>query len=441
MSIPFFNRSTREYLGTDIYEDSQTLSDRKDDYEGFQEDLAPVTYRDRKRMQFLFSNAFKQLFPYLSGITLLFLVVFLSFNINRILEEGITLTDGIIGVISLIMCIGLVSLNEIVKTRSLSDFFKAKVKKEKAGSSLLYQAVGTSLLSIVGSGLGLYLLVYQINDKSAHLKLGAQNSQLATKSTWTGDSLRIVQNYQSSIDQKRESINRYDPKKYRTLRDRLNNEAIALSEKMQDELSKARTNRERQNLQTQSQLSTALMKNDELAGGNAWIAVFFIVLAEILNILCHRFCWMYKARATREGIEFGALEASSDKTAYEIQLQRLGAFLQSRNFQITGIEPAQIPGQAPLKSEPESSKIGYKVHAHTRRYDPSAPKNPDVIEKVVEKVIVQKKEIHGYEITCANCGKQAIMKRKSAKFCSRKCRIKKYNEGVRERRRRLNFEG
>jgi len=183
------------------------------------------------------------------------------------------------------------------------------------------------------------------------------------------------------------------------------------------------------------------MKNDELAGGNAWIAVFFIVLAEILNILCHRFVWVYKARSTKEGIEFGAIEASSDKTAYEIQLQRLGAFLQSRNFQISGIEQIQIPGQAPTKSEPESSKIGYRVHAHHRRHDPSAPKNPDVVERVVQKVIVLKEEVHGFEITCANCGKLAIMKRKSAKFCSRKCRIKKYNEGVRERRRRLNFEG
>jgi len=195
MNFPFFNRSTREYLGADIYEESQTLSDRKDDYEGFQEDLAPLTYRDRKRIQYRFTNAFKQIFPYLSGITLLFLVVFLSFNINRILEEGITLADGVIGAISLIMCIGLVTINEVVKTRSLSDFFKAKVKKEKPGSSLLYQAVGTSILSIVGSGLGLYLLVYQINDNSTKLKQGARSNQIATRSTWTNDSLRIVQNY------------------------------------------------------------------------------------------------------------------------------------------------------------------------------------------------------------------------------------------------------
>lgn len=445
-NFPFFNRSTREYLGADIYQESQELADRKDDYLGFQEDLQPLTYRDRKRAQFLFSYGFKLAFPYLSGITLLALVIFLSFNINRVLEEGISFAAAAIGLISLIMCIGLVTLNELVKTRSLSDYFKARIKKERPGTSLLYQAIVTATISIVGSGLGLYLLVYQINDNSQALNQGAQIQQTATRSTWANDSLRIVQNYQSAINQKRESIKRYDPGKYRTLRDRLNNEAIALSDKMQSELKRARTARDLSSQQTQLQLSSDLLDNHRLAGGNAWIATFFIVLAELLNIICHRFVWVYKARSAREGIEFGALESSVDKTTYEIQLQRLGAYLQSQNINISSMEQMQIPRQGPAKSDPESGRIGFKTQHQMGRQDPSAsensdaPKTPDSPEKVVEKVIVHKHEIHGYEITCLHCGKTAIKQRKTAKFCSGKCRIAQYNKGVQQKRKRLNFE-
>ena len=360
MKIPFFNRSSREYLGSDIYNDSQQLTDRKDDYEGFQEDLKPETYRDKKRLQFIFTSFYRLIFPYLSGITLLFLVVFLSFNIDQVIREGLTLKSGIIGGISLLMCVALVGLNELVKTRSLSDYFKDVAKRIRPDSRLLTQAVITSCISIIGSGAGLYLLVYQINDNSHQIEQGASQSEATALTSWQADSIRITALYLPSIQQKRESISRYNPKKYRTLRDKLNNEAIALSNKMQSELSVAKAERQNRQSEISAKRLSELQQNEDTAGGNAWIACIFILLGEMLNIISHRFCWIYKARSAREGIEFGAIEASEEKTAYEIQLQRLGAFLHGQNVNQVQVLPG--PGQAGTaqKQPGQPGKIGFQ---------------------------------------------------------------------------------
>lgn len=383
MKMPFFNRSTRDYLGPDIYDETQQLTDARDQYESFQEDLRPKTYREKYAIIFRITTTFKAIFPFLSAATLLGLVIFLSFDIEAFLTNTIDFKGWIIGIISLLGCLFLVGLNETIKTRSLSEIFYQLVRKVQISWKVISRALTTTMISIIGSAIGLFLITYQITDQSGELKQSANQQKTTAQNAWRNDSLRIVSGYEPIIAQKRETINSFHPTKFRTKRNQLNDEIIQLTNKMESELRAAKDDRLNTLNQAESQLANGLIENDNKASERGWIAFGLIVFLELLNIYCHFFSWEYKARCTKEGIDFGALETSSAKTAYEIQLQRLGAFLQSSG------QTFVIPQIQTQKMEPK--KIGFEQGHKESPKDDSKDKNTssdleELINKIAEKI-------------------------------------------------------
>lgn len=384
MNFPFFNRSTRDYLGTDIYEETQSVTDGRDDYEGFQEELRPKTYREKNRPIYMLTAFFKIAFPYLSGGTLLGLVIFLAFDVEAVLENRLNLTGWIVGIVSLMGCIFLVAINETVKTRSLSEAFYAMVKKITIPGGVKSRAIITTIVSIVGSAIGLYLITYQISDNSGEIKTRAQNIQATAAKTWSDDSLRIVNSFSANISEKEKTMQNFDPAKFRTKRNSINDEIIQLTQEREDRIKEAKAERQAATQNALTQMETELTTNDQDASGRGWIALAVIVILEALNIYCHFFTWTYKAKSVKEGIEFGAIESSSEKTTFEIQMQRLGAFLQNQGY---AFHPQinQQQGQIGIPGPTQIGQIGFK---QTPKNDPDPLKtggeiNPAILEKIL----------------------------------------------------------
>ncbi len=85
-----------------------------------------------------------------------------------------------------------------------------------------------------------------------------------------------------------------------------------------------------------------------------------------------------------------------------------------------------------LKEENERLKRDLQNSTHAKRRDPSST-------KIHDKTTTTTREVHGYLITCQTCGKEAVKKRKTAKFCSDKCRIENFNARQTNGKSRLNF--
>lgn len=60
--------------------------------------------------------------------------------------------------------------------------------------------------------------------------------------------------------------------------------------------------------------------------------------------------------------------------------------------------------------------------------------------QIHEKATTVTREVHGYLITCQQCGTETVKKRKTAKFCSDKCRINHYNAKQQDGKSKLNFK-
>lgn len=380
MQLPSFNRSSQEYHAPDVYAESQALTDRKDDYQRAQDENRPETYRDKYRPVFLLVKFYRTAFPYLSAATLAGLAFFLTlgFDVFTNPPEAKVLALGLVGMFGFTL---LIAINEAVKSRTLKAWFKALALKRKPEPGTPVLAISTTALSIVGSALGVALITYQFSNKAPEIQSQAQANQRAARLAFSADSARIVGSYQPLIESKRQAIEQYDPGRYRTLRDRLNNEAIRLTEKMNDELSAARQRVDGQQSQITAGMESALLENQTSSQERSWFAFGVLVALELLNLFSHRYERGYLARVEREGIEFGALEASAERTAYEIQMSRLGAYL----TQVSQANGLQLPGLAPPANMPrpgsqhERPKVGFKVPwegaTGTNTPSPQKPKN------------------------------------------------------------------
>jgi hypothetical protein len=164
------------------------------------------------------------------------------------------------------------------------------------------------------------------------------------------------------IKSKRQAIEQYDPSRYRTLRDRLNNEAIRLTEKMNEALSAARQRTDGQQSEIATDTKAALLASGATTQERSWFAFVVLVALELLNLFAHRYERGYLAKVEKEGIEFGALEASTEQTAYEIQLARLKGYLhqsaQANGLQLPGYAPGPMPAPAPAADRP---KVGFRL--------------------------------------------------------------------------------
>jgi len=107
----------------------------------------------------------------------------------------------------------------------------------------------------------------------------------------------------------------------------------------------------------------------------------------------------------RAGFKRGAIATASTKERNELKLLR--------------IELERLKGR--LQSQETNTG-----------HDPSSTKYRDKTTTVT-------KEVNGYLITCKTCGVEAVKKRKTAKYCSDKCRIEGYNLRQGNSKSRLKF--
>lgn len=360
-NLPHFHRSSAEYHTPDIYSEAQSLTERKDDYEQAQAANAPETYRDKYRVVFNLVRFYGAIFPFLSALTLGALAFFLTlgFEVFSEPQKPGTLTLGIVGMFGFVL---LIIINEAVKSRSLKAFFKAQALKREAGTGTATLAAITTVLSIIGSALGVLLLTLQLTDKAPQIEREAAQRSHAANRAFSTDSARIVQNYQPLIESKRQAIQAYDPRKYRTLRDRLNNEAIALTEKMRNELAAAQDRADNQAQSIAATRDQQLIDNSSSSHEKSWFAFAVLVALELLNLFAHRFTWVYLARIEREGIEFGALEPSQGKTMYEIEVARFGQWANqmATSYGLQKPGPSPAANLTPDNSEPDREQIGFK---------------------------------------------------------------------------------
>lgn len=370
MKFPTFNRSSQEYHTPDVYSESQALTSRKDDYEQAQEQNRPETYRDKYRPVYLLVKFYRTAFPYLSAATLAGLAFFLTlgFEVFSDPPPANALALGVVGMAGFAL---LIAINEAVKSRTLKAWFKAIALKRKPEPGTPPLAIGTTVLSIVGSAVGVALITYQFTNKAPEIEANAATKRQAANAAFSADSARIVSSYQPLIQSKRQAIEQYDPGRYRTLRDRLNNEAIRLTEKMNDELQAARQRTDGQQSQIATSTQAALLSNQSTTQERSWFAFAVLVALELLNLFAHRYERGYLAKVEKEGIEFGALESSTEQTAYEIQLARLKTYLhqsaQANGLQLPGFAPGPMPTPSPSTDRP---KVGFRLP-----WEPATPKS------------------------------------------------------------------
>lgn len=367
MQLPSFNRSSHDYHAPDVYSESQALTDRKDDYQSAQDENRPETYRDKYRMVFLLVKFYRTVFPYLSAATLAGLAFFLTLGFDVFINppEAKVLALGVVGMVGFAL---LIAINEAVKSRTLKAWFKALALRRKPEPGTPVLAISTTVLSIIGSAVGVFLVTYQFSNKAPEIQNQAEASQRAARLSFSADSARIVGSYQPLIESKRQAIEQYDPGRFRTLRDKLNNEAIRLTEKMNEELAETRQRVDSQQTQITAGMETDLVDNQSSSQEKSWFAFGVLVALELLNLFAHRYERGYLAKVEKEGIEFGALEASAEKTAYEIQLSRLSTYIQqvgqANGLHVPGLPtPAGIPRPS---SQDERPKVGFMLPWESR---------------------------------------------------------------------------
>ncbi len=355
MSSPHSHRSSKEYHTPDIYSDAQNLTARKDDYEHAQEANAPETYRDKYRTVYRLVKFYRVAFPYLSAITLGALAFFLTLGFDVFTdppEEASALAIGIIGFAGFVL---LIAINEAVKSRSLKAWFKALALKRKPEPGTPTLASITTMISIVGSAVGVFLITWQIANKAPEIEAQADQGKRSARLAFSADSARIMDSYQPLIQSKRDAIERYDPNRYRTLRDRLNNEAIELTEKMNGELAAARERADGKETEISSSMASDLAANDQQGTERSWFAFAVLVALELMNLFCNRFEAVYLANVEKEGIEFGAIQSSQEKTMYEIQVARFSQWANQVAQQYG------LPGQAAPATQAQAKvPIGFQ---------------------------------------------------------------------------------
>ena len=374
MSSPHSHRSSKEYHTPDIYSDAQNLTARKDDYEHAQEAASPETYRDKYRTVYRLVKFYRVAFPYLSAITLGALAFFLTLGFDVFTdppEESSALAIGIIGFAGFVL---LIAINEAVKSRSLKAWFKALALKRKPEPGTPTLASITTVISIVGSAVGVFLITWQIANNAPEIEAQADQGKRSARLAFSADSARIMDSYQPLIQSKRDAIERYDPNRYRTLRDRLNNEAIELTEKMNGELAAARERADGKETEISSSMASDLAANDQQGTERSWFAFAVLVALELMNLFCNRFEWVYLANVEKEGIEFGAIQSSQERTMYEIQVARFSQWANQVAQQYG------LPGQAaPVAQGQTKPPIGFQ----TGPKPPINPGQPQALEDIM----------------------------------------------------------
>lgn len=389
---------TSEHFGPDPYLDREEEMGVNDAAERFQKALEPESYYQRFGGAYQLSRFFTASFPLLSATTLLVCVFFIATSGNyRAFFSGEMAPLSYFLVSLAMVGLGLVVfVVEKVKTTSLRTVFKASAKNRKAPQSSIVAAFVACLISIAGSAWGIFSLTYALTDQSHHIEQTATATVSGANRAFSGDSLRIVQQYQPLIQEKRNAVRNWDPKRYRTRRNKLNNEAAQLTKEMEGKIEQARSAADGRATSALSLRDESLTKNEHKSTDAAWIAFLTLVLLEIANVGTTRWNWIFRVKCAVEGPEAEPATSpapSSASAGYAITRQEQGNHA-------SGFSP-----------------IGFKRTASTLVTDSSRDRDESVTNII---------EADGYGCTCTNCGTEYVRHRKpnpgERTFCSAKCR-------------------
>lgn len=291
---------TQDFIQPDVYGESEREISRNDSYRSYEDQVRPQTYYERNSLLYQFTRIVVMLFPFISGGTMFALALLINMDIKEVLKYGLQLDEWIIFVLSFIGFLIAIILNELIKTKSLGQLFKASARKDLIPRQLFAGAIITTIVSIAGSAWGIYLTNYTIKDNSVDIEEFAEQEMVQAEAAWKADSTRIVSSYDSQIEAKRQSISQFNPTRYRTKVDQLNNDITNLVNQREQELKNAKAGLSSSIKDISIQTGLKLSSNKNEATDYALIGLTVLVVLELCNIVCHRFNWIFRVRCTVE---------------------------------------------------------------------------------------------------------------------------------------------
>lgn len=351
-------QTTASVFGSDRFQESEKKLSENDLCFQFSRELEDLSFFERNKGTYQITNFYSQYFPLLSGLTLFACVFFLG-TLGRTYEffhGELKLGEYLLILVGLVGSVFLIIMNESKKTSSLKSFYKAKALNRPPLRIVRNTAIVTCFISILGSAFGMFSLAYSINDKSHSIKETSQAQRMGVNATFSSDSLRIVQMYQPTIDQKRETISQFHASKFRTKRDNLNNEIIALTREMENKLKEERERVATEKSSINDQEFNQLSSNKNTTIQAAVISFLVLLIMEIVNIVSHAFNWKFKTKVVVES-EFQLAEGN-ESLIMQMSPTPLQSIPHQSNISTGGIGyPKNVPPiDTPINTPPQISK-------------------------------------------------------------------------------------
>ena len=420
---------TQDFLEPDRHGQFEQAVTEGDAYRSFAQAVRPRSFYERNRLLYNLTRLVVMIFPFISGGTLFALALLINLDIKRVMVEGLQLDEWVIFALSFIGFTVAISLNETIKTRSLSELFKANARQDTIRRGLFAGAILTCIVSIVGSAWGIYLTNYTIKDDSLKIQQKGQNQRFDARSSWQADSVRIMQDYSGQIAAKDNTIRRYDPNRYRTLISKLQNEKTQLINDREQKLSHAKARYEGQLGTIGETIQGQLTTNKNEATNYALIGLFVLVVLELANIVCHRFNWIFRVRCTLEARR--SQRVGQGMTPHQTEaLSPNPAGTPDTLFQANGHPSAATPGSGNDIS-PRIAPIGYETQAMRQgrgeASDDMSSKQEG--ELITDHIYRLRQTPIGTEITCALPGCFNRFQRKNYKhvYCCKQHRQKAHS--------------
>ena len=296
--------TTSNYLGDDHYTESSEQILTGDTLEAFERKLSPKSFRKRMKGVYDFTKVVKAVYPFISGITLVALGMLIAFDIQKAIHEGLSLTEWVMSILSFIVALAAIGLVEYLKSTNLSSWAKANYRRDTIPTGTKAVAIMCTSISLLGSGAGIAMATYAINDRSHQIRNAVSFDKSTALSTFSADSLQAIQFYSPLIDAKRETKSKYNSTKYRTLRNGIDNEIIALTTQMNESIADARKRRDNTIASSKSEGTLALNQNQSKGKNLAIIMFVLIGFGEAIYIVSHFYIWRYRVKSLIEARRF-----------------------------------------------------------------------------------------------------------------------------------------
>ena len=356
---PFDHPSTSDLNSPNIYKETADLTEKKDAYQASQKKLEPKTYREENLILYGFVKIYKTAFPFIS-IGLIIVLAYMLTQSPETVEQFGWIGSGL-NVIMLVVVLSVFGLVEIVKTHNLSKYFQSLALKWDISKKTRHLAIVASLVSIISSAIGGYILTYQTVDKTDYLNGQYMTDESIVHTDFEENSFIVNQDYNSLIEAKRETKNAYQPpKKYRSLRAKIDNEIEALIKERDQKITDLEEKKNNGISSLKSKLANDLNQSTGKATNLGIILFVIVVILEGANTFSHYFYWQFHVKSVNEGVMFGGIEKPIQRSALEIQFQHF-----QQHFKRLGGGNGDF--FLPSPTQEDERKIGFQQGHHQKR--------------------------------------------------------------------------